>query len=124
MMTALNPVGQLVAVIRSRLSERTVSRRAARSSAAQPGDTYAQQGLTDLICLRVAQIAPDDPQRGTKAFRVFLDAVLLSHFGRALANDPRFHQMVDDVQRAMDADPATHALVDEAVAHLLTPQSS
>lgn len=123
-MTELNPVGQLVAVIRSRLSERTASGRTGRRRAAKSGDTYAQEGLADLIGLRVAQIGLDDPQRGAKAFRIFLDAVLLSHFGSALANDPRFHQMVDDIQRAMDADPATHVLIEEAIAQLLAPQSS
>ena len=64
------------------------------------------------------QIGADDPQRGRKAFRVFLEAVLLSHFGEALVADPKFFQLVDEVQGSLEADPASSELVASAVAHL------
>lgn len=119
-MTTMNPVGQLVAVIQSQLAARTAPQ--GRNSAVRQPTRSARRGqqeLTGLIELRVAQISPDDAQRGRKAFRVFLEAVLLAHFGAALANDPRFYQLLDDVQGAMEADPACARLVDAAVGHLL-----
>ncbi|HEY0588455.1 MAG TPA: hypothetical protein VGD52_20140 [Pseudoduganella sp.] len=117
-MTSLSPVTQLVSVIRSQLGSTAPvrQRRAGRANAARGA---AADDLAGLIELRVAQIAPDDPQRGRKAFRVFLEAVLLAHFGPRVANDARFHQMLDDIQQAMEGDPASSKLVEQAVAHLL-----
>lgn len=113
----LSPVGQLVAVIQAQLAPRaaTASSKTARG---KRSDTYRQEGLAGLIELRVRQIAPDEPQRGRKAFRVFLEAVLLAHFGEELLNDPKFFQMVGDIQSAMEADEGCRKLVDRAIAHL------
>lgn len=82
---------------------------------------YAQENLAGVIELRIGQIARDDPNRGRKAFRVFLEAVLLSQLGETLVNDPRFFQLVDDVQHALETDAATGALVASAIAQLLEP---
>lgn len=120
----ISPVTQLVAAIQSQLAARTApgaARKGAPRNRAR-GSGYDREGLAGLIELRVAQIAPDDTQRGRKAFRVFLEAVLLSHFGAGLANDPRFYHMLDDIQGTLEADPACAALVADAVAHLLARQ--
>lgn len=82
---------------------------------------YARENLAGLIELRIGQIARDDPNRGRKAFRGFLEAVLLSQLGEALVNDPRFFQLVDDVQNALETDAATSALVADAITQLLQP---
>ena len=84
---------------------------------------YADKNLATLIELRISQINPDDPQRGRKAFRVFLEVVLLSQFGEQMVNDPKFHQLVDDVQAAMEADPVSGPMVGSAIAHLLSRKS-
>lgn len=127
-MTSLASVGQLVAVIQSQLSARgggaaaapgAPAARGGARAAAGAAPTYAQEQLAALIAERVRLIGRDDPQRGRKAFRVFLEAVLLSHFGPALANDAQFYQMLDDVQNAMESDAAVRALVDSAIGHLL-----
>lgn len=120
-MTSISPVTQLVAAIRTQLDRTAPARR--RRAGAAAASRQAAEGLTGLIELRVAQIAEDDPQRGRKAFRVFLEAVLLAHFGTKVANDARFHQMLDDIQQAMETDPASGKLVEEAIAHLLARQS-
>ncbi len=73
-----------------------------------------------MIGLRVRQIARDDPQRGRKAFSVFLEAVLLAHFGPHMVTDPQFHRLLDEVQGAMEADPACARLVEDAIGHLLS----
>jgi hypothetical protein len=115
-MSGIASVGQLVAVIQSQFS--------ARAQAAAPGKLRrpAQRetrSLTSLIELRVAQIGPDDPQRGRKAFRVFLESVLLQELGGQLNADPKFHQLVDDVQRMMEQDARCAPLVQDAISYLL-----
>jgi hypothetical protein len=123
-MSSISSVNQLVSVIQAQLAARAPASAAGKRRGAgvrvAADDRYAQENLGPLIELRVRQIARDDPQRGRKAFRVFLEAVLLSHFGGALVNDPRFFQMVDDVQHAMEADAQCGELVASAIEQLLS----
>lgn len=126
MASAIGSVAQLVSVIRSQLAAHGPAGKAqaAASSRKAPGkkaaaNAYGEENLGALIELRVRQIGRDDPQRGRKAFRVFLEVVLASHFGPSLINDPGFHQMVDDVQRAMEANADCGRLIDSAIAQLL-----
>ena len=121
-MTTIGGVNELVSVIRAQLGARVqgapLKKTAARKKAGVPG-RYAQENLGRLIEMRISQIGPDDAQRGRKAFRVFLEAVLLSHFGEDLVGDPGFFQMVDKVQEALDADPACRQMIGSAIDHLL-----
>lgn len=75
--------------------------------------------MTNIIQRRIKGIAKDDPKRGKKAFRVFLEAVLLSQFGDHLINDPQFQQMVEDVQAAMESDNDVKMMIDSAIDSLL-----
>ncbi|QJD99475.1 hypothetical protein HH212_05105 [Massilia forsythiae] len=122
MTQSINPVRDLVAVIQGRFAAGTQTLRRGKPAAVKAaGAAAARRGLEAVIEKRVAAIDPDEPQRGRKAFRVFLEAVLLSQFGERLINDGRFQQMVDDVQRAMEAEPGCAPLVDRAIAQLLNP---
>ncbi|WUR12427.1 hypothetical protein E7V67_022405 [[Empedobacter] haloabium] len=119
-MPGIASVGQLVAVIQSQLATR--GRAVAGKAPARParaGGGRKADGLQGLIELRVRQIAPDDPGRGRKAFRIFLESVLLAELGEGLNADPRFHQLVDDVQRTLEADARCAPLVQDAITHLL-----
>jgi hypothetical protein len=116
MMSSIASIGQLAAVIQSQFK--------ARAQAAAPGKARRParrdtQSLTSLIELRVAQIDPDDPQRGRKAFRVFLESVLLQELGGQLNADPKFHQLVDDVQRVLERDTQCAPLLQDAISYLL-----
>jgi len=75
--------------------------------------------LDEVIGRRVAAIDLDDPRRGQRAFQVFLEAVLLGQFGEEFINEPRFHQLVQDVEQALRDDPVTRVMVDDAIARLL-----
>lgn len=122
MSTSITAVTQLVTLIQSQLKGAAPAQARQRvpvARASAPSSDYAASRLGSLIQLRVRQIARDDPQRGRKAFRVFLEAVLLAHFGEALANDPKFYQLLDDIESAMSADPASSVLVEQAIGHLL-----
>ena len=122
MAASIGTVGNLVKVIRTQLSigDSNVTKRAAGGRRAGAASPYAPDKLEALIELRIKKLARDDPRRGHKAFRVFLEAVLLSHFGDELVNDPQFFQLVDDVQGAMESAPECLQMVDSAIAHLLS----
>lgn len=126
MASPINTIGQLVSVIQGHLSSRPELASAGKRSSNQPAkksntsNTYSSDNLASLIGLRVKSIAPDDPQRGRKAFRIFLESILLSHFGEHLINDPKLYQLIEDIQLAMEKDPETSKLVDRAIGHLYT----
>lgn len=108
---------QLVSVLRTQLAQP-----AGKALAKPVGKQRVQQSdqqLAELIAARVRAIGADDPARGRKAFRVFLEAVLLSQFGQSVANDPRFFQLVEDVQREMESSPTIATMVATAISHLL-----
>jgi hypothetical protein len=72
----------------------------------------------------VLVIDPDDPQRERKAFRIFLESVLLAELGDELINDPAFYQMVEDVQLQMEGDPELASAISQAAKLLLAPQKN
>lgn len=80
--------------------------------------------MSRLIAVRIKALDPDDPKRGRKAFRIFLESVLLSELGEGLINDPQFYQMVDKIQDAMECDPRIQAAIEQAVAALLNEKPS
>lgn len=90
-----------------------------RDAAASP-----ETDLESLIGLRIKGIAPDDPRRGRKAFRVFLESVFLARFGKDLMHDPKFYELVESVQSAMEADENIGELVQAAMALLLSSDSA
>jgi hypothetical protein len=119
MSVSIGAVSELVAVIQGQLAARSPARKARGRGAERTATRYAPDQLTALIEQRVRQIGADDPQRGRKAFRVFLEAVLLSHFGEAMVADPKFFQMVDEVHDGLESDPACKQLIATAIAHLV-----
>ena len=121
-MSGVSSVGQLVAVIQSQFA--TKLRPAAAKRGSRRAATAGGQSLAQLIELRVAQIDLEDPNRGRKAFRVFLEAVLLQELGGDLNADPAFHQLVDDVQRALEADVRCQPLIQDAITNLLGGNST
>lgn len=128
---AISSVNQLVASIRSQLAANAANSTNPAANAAASRKTGSKQGnaaqtslynshnLENLIGQRIKQIERDAPNRGKKAFRVFLEAVLLSQLGEHLINDPKFYQLLDDVQGAIENNPATREMAEEASAQLL-----
>lgn len=121
-MAAISNVQQIVASIRAEMAQRVgagdlaaaAPKRRARAKPAAPAQTRS------LISQRVQALDPADPQRGRKAFRIFLESVLLNELGGELINDNAFYQMVDHVHQTMEQDPKIAAAIDQAVASLLT----
>lgn len=86
---------------------------------AQPPASGVPRDPQRLILQRVQAIAPDDPQRRRKAFRIFLESVLADELGKDLLNDPAYHRIVDDVCRTMEGNRALAPAIDKAGAYLL-----
>jgi hypothetical protein len=123
-LTTINPTGQLAALIRDQVSvlQRPACLPARGQVIAQrrkSGKSLQDQDLANLVALRVRALDPDDPQRERKAFRVFLESVLLAELGENLINDPAFYRMVDDIQQQMEDDGALASSIHEASRQLL-----
>jgi len=99
-------------------SETAAKRDAGNSQAAAEGDAALQQ----MVALRVRALSPDDPQRQRKAFRIFLESVLVQTFGRDRLDARGFDQLTDAVLERMDSDAELRAALREAGALLLADQ--
>jgi hypothetical protein len=104
----LDPTSQLASLIRVQVA--SLRRRHEVKNPAgkrQPAISAAggSPDLASLVAQRVRSIAADDPMREKKAFRAFLETVLLSELGQELLGDPAFSTMVDHVQAQMESDP-------------------
>lgn len=123
-MSGIDPTSRLaalmsaqVAAMRGRVAGRQAPGQAAHQSVRQKPNE--PQDAATLAALRVQAISPDDPQRARKAFRVFLESVLLAELGADLVNDPAFSGMVDDVHRHMEEDAELAPALAEAARQLL-----
>jgi len=86
-----------------------------RARAAPPTGS-AGQALADVVRRRVAAIPADDPQRRRRMLRTVLETCLASEWGNAVAGDPAFHALVDQVQQTIESDASLQSLVDDALA--------
>jgi hypothetical protein len=118
-------IQQIVATIRQEM----VARVGAPVSAATPRlqrskNPRATQdkavGVSRLIGHRIRALQPDDPNRGRKAFRIFLESILLNELGENLVNDPSFYDMVDTIHSQMESNPQIADAMRDAVDQLLS----
>jgi hypothetical protein len=107
--TGVDPTHQLAALIRVQIAS---LRRRQEAKTGLPARTATlastPAGTPDLavaVAQRIRSINTNDPQRERKAFRMFLETVLLSELGQQLVGDPAFALMVDHVQSQMESDP-------------------
>jgi hypothetical protein len=92
---------------------RGASRTAPDGGDASPAE-IGDAALRQMVALRVSALAPDDPQRQRKAFRVFLESVLLQAFGTKRLAGSHLDQLVEVVLERMDGEPELHAALREA----------
>lgn len=120
-------IQQITAVIRSQISAQATSAKGTRQPIAGgrtelqkgPSTALSKRGLNALITRRIAALNPDDQQRGRKAFRIFLESVLISELGDELINDAGFYDMISEIQIRMEDVPEIAALMLTAIEHLL-----
>jgi hypothetical protein len=88
---------------------KTQAPRNKRASLSELGSTLAQ---------RIQAINPDDKRRHHKAVRIFLETILVNEFGDGLLTDPKFSEVIEEIQATMDADSAISKQLDSLVAEL------
>ncbi len=108
----IDPSSQLAAMVRTQFGaqRRASARRDPAHRDAGHGDATIQQ----TIALRVRALSPDDPQRQRKAFRIFLESVLVRALGHTRPETHGFDQLVDTVLQRMDGDAALATALREA----------
>lgn len=129
-MTKIQSVNQLAAIIRSQIestrnstnAEATEIRQAKKKNLTSKVSTAKEQDVSQLIAQRIAEIPFEDAQRRRKAFRIFLELILLDELGGGLIADPRFFLMIDHVQNQMTSDAELASLIEQATDLLLLPQ--
>lgn len=122
-MTRINGAADIATFIRRQMA--TMGAPGTRADGAGPGTAKAggqaaPQDLASLVFRRIRFIDPADPDRRRKAFRVFIESVLLFELGEELINDPKFYELVDTVQGRMAADPALARAMDDASGMLVS----
>lgn len=121
-MISISNVQQIVAVIRQQQATRAAllePRLRRNEGAGTAAAKSAPRDIAALITQRIKAIDRDDPNRGRKTFRVFVESILLSELGEDLINDAQFYRIVDDVQQQMEADPSTQSSVSAAIEELV-----
>lgn len=118
-MTTIDSVQNVVAAIQTELADAMRRRRRAAGQRQTAQRTGSRDRMRELIGERIQALEPDDPERGRKAFRIFLESVLLSELGPALINDYQFYALVDRVEDAMATDPKWAPAIESAIAQLL-----
>lgn len=128
-MVRVDSAGRIAEIIRRQI-ELLQSRRAPPGEAAGGRRTAAADarqntalGPQEVAARRIRAIDPADPQRRRRAFRLFLESVLLAELGPSLINDAGFQQLVDQVEQSMAADPELARAMDAAGAQLLDPDA-
>lgn len=110
-MTSIQNTSQIAAIIRSQISQlkNSQSPRISQSKKYEKKPLANERGesepdVAEVITLRINQIDKLDPDRVSKAFRIFLESILIAEFGSQLINDPRFFQMIDSIKSQMQGD--------------------
>jgi hypothetical protein len=119
--SSIDPASQLAALIRVQVASlRRQQAAASGRPSAQAKVPPAESGdLAAQVAQRIRSLRFDDPQKERKAFRMFLETVLLSEMGPELVGDPQFQKMVDHVQQQMESDPELSKATHDAAALLL-----
>jgi hypothetical protein len=103
-MTVVDPSSQLVRLLQRQITSAAGSRATMRGRS-PAATTASSNGLAMAAAERIRGIRADDPQRRSKALRVFLECVMQQAFGAQAVHDPSFGAMLDAVQQQMTDDP-------------------
>jgi hypothetical protein len=126
-MTPINAATAVAQFIR----QQSIGLRSSSNAPSQPGHPTAKKpgdatghDVAALVFRRIRFIEPTDPDRRRKAFRIFIESVLLFELGSDLVNDPKYYELVDEVEARMHSVPALSDAIDEAADRLLSMSSN
>jgi hypothetical protein len=111
-MNPINPLGRLAEILRKRVSnEPSIKGKVTEQQVTKASDGSLRAAPDELrrrISRSIAAIDINDPMRGNKATRIFVEQVLTWQFGDNLLNDPGFTRLVEEVQQTLEQDPGFH----------------
>lgn len=116
-MPSVDPSANLVHLLQRQITAVAGNGPALRREAAASAPS-ATASVATLAAERIRGIRRDDPDRRSKALRVFLECVMQQAFGPLAVHDPNFAPMLDAVQQQMRDDPKI-AEAAEALAKVL-----
>lgn len=125
--TPISNIQYLVAVMRDEITNQALSVAGQSATSLKRLSTRNSHTLTSKrdiassLRKRIRSINPDDPDKERKAFRIFIESMLLQELGMQLINDPQFYDLVDKVHEQMEANNEIADLVRIAVAQLFAP---
>ncbi len=111
-MTRITNVDQVLIILRAQLERASRNRKKAASAA--PKRDRARQGPLE----RVQQLAAAEGLSETEIGGALIESLLLEEFGPALANDPQFLRVTQEVKRLMREDEASALLLKQAITQL------
>lgn len=121
-MDPIKPLNGLAELLRKRIASEVAGKQAGRASAQAPRSSPAggsQRAGVDVLRAKISNtvraIDPDDPSWKGKATRAFIENVLAWQFGDSILNDPKFADLVTNVQTAFENDRAVGELLDAIV---------
>jgi len=125
-MTSIQNISQITAIIRSQISQlknsqspRIIQSKKNQKKTLSGVRAESEHDVADVITLRISQIEKLDPDRVNKAFRIFLESILIAEFGSHLINDPRFFQMIDSIKSQMQGDAELSEMINSAMVSIL-----
>jgi hypothetical protein len=116
----IDPRSTLTAALREQVAAlrvRSHGPAVAVAASTRPGQTAT--AMASVLAQRIRGLDPADPDRPSKAVRLFLEGELVREFGDTLLDDPAFTEMVDAVEQQMRADREISATVDALGAWLV-----
>ena len=122
-MDPISRLNRLVETLRQQMAESAKRLDTAKPHAAEakPQSRSARLSVEELrrrIQERVKAIEPDNPDRGRRARRIFLESVLAWEFGDELLLDSRLDRLIDNIQQTFESDPEIDAQLSDVIASL------
>jgi hypothetical protein len=120
-MDPINPLNGLAELLRKRVAAELAGKAEARVPVQQKGTESSSIGRPGVDTLRrrisddIRRLDPDDPARRKKALRLLVEGALTWQFGSAVLNDPRFAELVSEVQQTLETDPGVSDLLIAAI---------
>ena len=110
-MTRITNVDQVLMLLRQQLQHMSKSERSKRSGKASTAATGQRRPALG----RIEAISRSDDLSEDELARTLVGALLVDEFGEAVANDPKFQQLVGEVHRIIGSDTDSRRLLRDAL---------
>ncbi len=122
-MDPINRLSRIIETLRQQMAESAKRPGPSKPSsdevrARNRSDRPSVEELRHRILQRVREIEPDNPDRGRRARRIFLESVVAWEFGDELLLDSQLDRLIDSLQQTFETDPELDIQFRELIANL------